>query len=243
MLKLLEKIKASHIIILLLLGVIILLWSRTNKLQQDVIHLITTHDTLITYINELDQRVYDLPIIAVDPTIVNKLAKVDSSYNVLNKRIKALGESQKHLLASLDLVIESAGTVTSNYITNQYYNADSTELFRTFASDDGLLNIQSSTSSKLDSISHDYKLTLGNIYIDIFRRSNRSLDAYLTFANPKLNLFSQRAYIAQSPVPAFTVSAGLGLGTLYANKNLYFGPTLSLHAGIPIYTIYKQKKW
>lgn len=218
------------------------MWIQTNHLRNDLANFTATNDSLKTYINTLGQRVYDLPTQTLDPSLIDKLAKVDSSYNMLKHRIKELDQKNKDLIASLNVLLEAKGTVNSTYVTNEYYeNEDSTKYYRTFHSNDGLLDLNTTVASTLDSISNDYKLNLGNIYVDIFGRSKGRFNTFLTFDNPKLNLVSQSAIVARSPIPNFAVVAGAGVAFIYSNKTVPVGPGIGLFAGYPLYIHYKYK--
>jgi hypothetical protein len=246
MLKILEKIRAVHVVLILALATIILLWIRTNQLQNNVVHLISTNDTLVTYINELNQRVYDLPSQQIDVNLINKLAKVDSSYNALKERLKSLDRSQNDLIAAINVSITARDSGSTTNIVNEYYvqepESDETVKFRTFRYKDDLIEIHSSVSNKLTHIDHDYKIDLGNVYVDVFKAPGRTYETFLTFSNSKLNLSSQRVIVGVRPIPAFVISAGVGASVTYANKQLYAGPSLNLTAGIPLYTFYKHSK-
>jgi len=208
-----------------------------------------TNDTLVTYINELGQRVYDIPVQVIDPTVIGKLRAVDSTYKELDRRIRAFDKKHKDLMASMALVLESEGTVSSTYVTNNYYSEDSTVYSKTFHYDDGLLDAYTTIPNTLDSIETSYKINLGKMYIDIFNkrrgilsRSEPLYDVYATFDNPKVNLLSQRVSVGLRPVPVVSITAGGGFAIVQHNKQLHWGPSLYLGAGIPLYTFYKHKR-
>jgi hypothetical protein len=191
------------------------------------------------YINELNHKVHELPSQEVDMSLLNKLAKVDSSYAVLNSRIQSLGRSNKDLQLSLNLLLEASGELSGSKVTNEYITVNEGETF--YQSSDGTLELLTTVIEELDSIKHAYKINLGEAHVDIFKGRRKQYDAYLTFTNPNLQLSSQKAFVASKPVPRFVLTAGIGYGAAYANKQLLLAPTIGLHAGIPLYTYYTHK--
>lgn len=223
-----------------------MLWIKTTHLQNNVIHLVSTNDTLVTYVNKINQRVYDMPVQQVDPGLIKQLAKVDSTYKMLNDRIKLLDRKHKDLIASMDFILEAKGHVTSTYITNEYYgdstgvpNEESPIIFKTFHADDGFLSINSTATSLLDEIKHDYTVDFGKASVDLFKGPGRTFDAFLTLDNPNIKLTSQNIKVRRTPRPILTLSAGV-LGGVYFTKNAVdVAPGIGVSIGVPIYTIYK----
>lgn len=243
MLKALKEIKAVHVILILSLITIVLLFIRTKSLEASVIRSITTNDTLITYINDLRQRVYELPSVNYDPSIIKQLSKIDSNYQNLVSRFKSLNKSYKDLQASVNLSIVASDSGRITHVDSLFYIKDSiTQLpikVATFEKDDGLLRLKATTDSNLDYLDYQYDVMINKAYVDVFKAPGGTFKAVVTFDNPNVHLASQMSYVRSRPRPILSLSAGLTGGMYISESSLKIAPGIGITVGVPLYTFYK----
>lgn len=220
------------------------MWIRTNDLKESLAQSNNASDSLVTYINDLNQRVYELPTKDYTKEMIRGLARVDSNYNALLSRVKSLNRSYKDLQSTVSLAISAGGSGTTTNIYNEIVGDTSSNevdslIATTFKIDDGLLNMSATTTSALRSLDYEYSVGIDKVYVDVFKGRRGTFSAVVTVDDPRVKISSPVSIVRSQPRPFFTLSAGVNGSIFLHDGAVYAAPGLGISAGIPIITLYK----
>jgi hypothetical protein len=239
----------SAILNVLLVGLVIyLIFFRTGKSNKDLYYIIQQQDSILTtYINELDQKVFELTAKEFDAGLSKLLIEQDKRFAEFEKRLKINNNKLKDVISSVEFDADFIGQGTLEKIrVDTVYQTDTIPFYLKdkkyeYIFDDGFLSFKADTNRLAI-----YSFSPGLVFVDVFTKKkifrSPSYSSVLSFENPHVSLNSSNVFVRSQPNIWLVIGPSLGLSATYYNNEFIFRPSVGINATIPIIRISKQRK-